>query len=69
MSIATLQEKPQRRQSVMPKTVLPEEGRRKQEKAVLLTVEELDRLTEPGHRKRNSELIRELVERIMSKQQ
>ena len=69
MSIATLQEKPQRKQSVMPKTVLPKEGQRKQKQAVLLTVEELDRLTEPGHRKRNSELIRELVERIMSRQQ
>ena len=64
-----LQEKPQRKQSVMPKTALPKEGQRKQKQAVLLTVEELDRLTEPGHRKRVTELGRELVERIMSRQQ
>ena len=61
MSVTTLQEKQKRRQSAMPK-----EKRREQESAVKLTVEELARLTEPGHRKRSSEICRELVLKLMT---
>jgi hypothetical protein len=62
MSIATLQEKRTRRQPAPPKgkaTVVPERAR-------TLTVEEIYQMTEPGNRKRNSEICRELVLKIMS---
>jgi hypothetical protein len=59
MSVTTLQEKRKRSQPV------PKEKRREQMENVRLTGEEIARLTEPGHRKRVSELGRELVLKII----
>ena len=61
MSIAELPKRTQKRPT-MPKE------RRERQIAVRLTAEEIDRLTEPGHRKRVTELGRELVQRIMNRQ-
>ena len=71
MSVTTLQEKQKRlptggRGQKHSQSALPKEKRRKQESAVRLTVEELARLTEPGHRKRSSEICRELVLKLMA---
>jgi len=62
MSITQLREKRTRKQPATPKgkaTVTPEPARR-------LTAEEIYQMTEPGNRKRNSEICRELVLKIMS---
>jgi hypothetical protein len=56
MSITQLREKPKRVQTAQRK-----ENRCKQQDDTLLTIEELARLTEPGHRKRSAELCRELA--------
>jgi len=61
MSITALPEKQKRRLSAPPK-----ETQRKQETSIRLTVEEIERLTEPGHRARVSELNRELVLKILN---
>ena len=64
MSITELREKRTRKQPAPSKgktTITPNKFRQ-------LTVEELDRLTEPGHRKRNSEICRELVKMIRQKE-
>ena len=64
MSITPLREKRTRKQPALPQgkaTVAPNEFRR-------LSVEELDRLTEPGHRKRNSEICKELVKMIRQRE-
>jgi len=59
MSVTALPEKQKRRQPAMRKEV-----RREQQGVERLTGEEIARLTEPGHRKRVTELGRELVRRI-----
>jgi hypothetical protein len=62
MSITKLREKQTRKQSASPKrkaTVAPERVR-------TLTAEEIYQMTEPGNRKRNSEICRELVLKLMS---
>jgi hypothetical protein len=63
MSITKLREKRTRKPSAPPKkaTIVPEQIR-------TLTIEELDRLIEPGHRKRVTELGRELVEMIRQRE-
>jgi hypothetical protein len=55
MSVTALQEK-QTRQQISPPT-----EKRQRQQIERLTAEEIDRLTEPGQRKRNSELCRELA--------
>ena len=62
MSVAALQEKQKRRQPAL----LKEKRRERQHDDVWLTAEEIERLTEPGHRKRSSEICRELVLKIMN---
>ena len=64
MSITKLRKERICKQPAQPKgkaTIAPERAR-------TLTVEELDRLIEPGHRKRVTELGRELVKRIRQKE-
>jgi len=56
-----LQGKPKRSQPAPPK-----EKRRVQQINVRLTAEEIAHMTEPGHRKRVTELGRELVQRKLS---
>ena len=58
MSITAL---PTKRKQLTP----PKEKRRESETDVWLTGKEIARLTEPGHRRRTSEMVREFVERIM----
>jgi len=62
MSITELREKRTRKPSSPPKgqaTVAPSKFRR-------LTAEEIYQMTEPGNRKRNTEICRELIRKIMS---
>jgi hypothetical protein len=64
MSITQLREKRTRKQPTLPKgkaMVAPERVR-------TLTAEEIYQMTEPGNRKRNSEICRELVKRIRQKE-
>ena len=64
MSITRLREKRTRKPSAPSKgkaTVVPNKFRR-------LTMEELDHLTEPGNRKRNSEICKELVKMIRQRE-
>jgi hypothetical protein len=62
MSVTTLQGKQKSRQLVPPK----EKREERQQDDVWLTTEEIERLTEPGHRKRSAEICRELALKIMS---
>ena len=64
MSVTALQEKQKRRQPAVRKEV-----RREQQVPKRLTAEEIYQMTEPGHRKRVTELGRELVRRIMKDRQ
>ena len=62
MSIVELCEKPKRRQPAVRK-----EKRREHETDIWLTAEEIERFTEPGHRKRSAEICRELALKAMEK--
>ena len=64
MSITKLREKRTRKQSALPKgkaTIVPAQTR-------TLTAEEIYQMTEPGNRKRNSEICKELVKMIRQRE-
>ena len=63
MSTTTLLKKTKRKQSAQPK-----EKRQEKDGIRQLTIEELERLIEPGHLMRNAELSRELIQRNLNRQ-